>query len=76
MDTIVSTVYMLQDNNTKEFFTNFGYWKDGACTIPVLFGAMEFQTEEEAFQYKTEFNHFLENFSVVKRCSTVSIEKV
>lgn len=74
MDTIIS--YMLQDNETNEFFTNFGYWKDGACTIPVLFGAMEFQTEDEARLYKAEFIHVLKNFSVVKRCSTVTIEKI
>lgn len=72
-----STAYLLQDNNTEEFFSYFGY-NDNIISIPVLFGAKDFSTNEEALAFKNDpKNHEkLSNFSVVKRTSTVTIEKV
>ena len=43
----MSVAYLIQCNNTKEFYCGLGYRGD-AQTIPVLFGADEYQTSQEA----------------------------
>jgi hypothetical protein len=66
---------MLQDNETEEFFSSIGF-QNSVITLPVLFGAMEFETEDDAYIFLNRSKQYLENFSVVKRTSTVIIEKV
>lgn len=73
--TNISTEYMLQDNITGEFFSSIGF-QNSVITLPVLFGAKEFETEEDAYIFLNCNNHILVDFSVVKRTSTVNIEKV
>ena len=43
----MSVAYLIQCNNTKEFYCGLGY-RGNAQTIPVLFGADQYQTSHKA----------------------------
>ena len=71
----VSTAYLLQSNDIGEFFSSFGYIKGTVITIPVLFGAKEFTDKRDALAFVNANSPALDNFTVVKRTSTVLVEK-
>ena len=68
----MSVAYLIQCNNTKEFYCGLGYRGD-AQTIPVLFGADEYQTSQEAVDIINNNKEALCDFSVVARVTDVDI---
>ena len=73
---MMGTQYLIQCNETKEFFFGFSGWSNDPLCIPVLFGATEWSEKEDAFKFIDENSEKLNNFSVVARCSKISIHKV
>ena len=70
----MSTQYLLQDSLSKEFFSSF-YYSGDVGTIPVLFGAKEFDEKDEAFTFKNN-DERLSNFIVVARKCNVTVKPV
>lgn len=70
----MSTQYLVQNPIDGEFFSSF-YYSGDVATIPVLFGAEEFQTKEEAFDFKNS-DERLKDFIVVARISEIKISEV
>ena len=68
----MSVAYLIQCNNTKEFYCGLGY-RGNAQTIPVLFGADEYQTPQEAVDIINNNKEALCDFSVVARVTDVDI---
>lgn len=68
----MSVAYLIQCNNTKEFYCGLGYRGD-AQTIPVLFGADQYQTSQEAVDIINNNKEALCDFSVVARVTDVDI---
>ena len=68
----MSVAYLIQCNNTKEFYCGLGYRGD-AQTIPVLFGADQYQTSQEALDIINNNKEALCDFSVVARVTDVDI---
>ena len=54
-EVVMGTQYLIQCNKTKEFFSSFGYRDRPPLCIPVLFGAKEFDSKEEAFKFINEY---------------------
>lgn len=71
-----STGYLLQHNNTGEFFIDFEYWHDGYSSTDKPQNALEFHNEVFANAFKNEHIYMLSDFSVVKFKFSFSIEKV
>ena len=71
----MSVAYLIQCNNTKEFYCGLGYRGD-AQTIPVLFGADEYQTSQEAVDIINNNKEALCDFSVVARVTDVDIVNI
>ena len=67
----MSTQFLLQDPSNQEFFSSFHYFGD-VSTIPVLFGAREFDTKDEAFKFKNN-DERLNGFIVVARKSSITV---
>ena len=68
----MSVAYLIQCNNTKEFYCGLGY-RGNAQTIPVLFGADQYQTSQEAVDIINNNKEALCDFSVVARVTDVDI---
>ena len=70
----MSTQYLIQNPVDGEFFSSF-YYSGEVSTIPVLFGAEEYKTKEEAFLFKKNEKR-LDDFIVVARKSKIIIVEV
>ena len=70
----MSIVYLIQNPNNGEFFSSF-YYSGEVSTIPVLFGAEEYKSKEDAFSFKNSDDR-LKDFVVVARKSDISILRV
>lgn len=70
-----SKKYLLQHPETKKFFCSINYWETDTICIPVLFGAEEFKTVDEALAFKNS-NKLLENFKIIERKSIVTITEI
>ena len=70
----MSTQFLLQDPSNQEFFSSF-YYSGGVGTIPVLFGAEEFETKDKAFEFKNS-DERLNSFIVVARKSSITVTPV
>ena len=68
----MSVAYLIQCNNTKEFYCGLWY-RGNAQTIPVLFGADQYQTSQEAVDIINNNKEALCDFSVVARVTDVDI---
>ena len=68
----MSVAYLIQCNDTKEFYCGLGY-RGNAQTIPVLFGADQYQTSQEAVDIINNNKEALCDFSVVARVTDVDI---
>ena len=68
----MSVAYLIQCNNTKEFYCGLGY-RGNPQTIPVLFGADQYQTSQEAVDIINNNKEALCDFSVVARVTDVDI---
>ena len=68
----MSVAYLIQCNNTKEFYCGLGY-RGNAQTTPVLFGADQYQTSQEAVDIINKNKEALCDFSVVARVTDVNI---
>ena len=65
--------YLIQCNETKEFFSGFNFGDRPPLCIPVLFGAKEFSCKDDAFKFISDNQNKLKNFSVVARYSKTSV---
>lgn len=65
--------YLIQCNKTKEYFCGFSY-RDEPQTIPVIFGANEWISKDEANKFVKD--NCLDCFSVVARSTIVSIHNM